>query len=115
MCKTCIECHKGIAHQLPSIDKHIGERNDGMPSTLSGNLLEEKKWVLPLARGPRSRPGPLLPVRLADVKRSISGAMLLNIVVTIDARPRNVLLLRCCRVRGQFSSTLTVHRGRLDE
>ena len=93
----------------------LSERNDGMPSMLSGNLLEEKKWVLPLARGPRPRPRPLLPVRLADGKRSISGAMLSNIVVAIDARPRNVLLLGCCRARGQFSSTSTVHRRRLDE
>jgi cytochrome c-type protein NapC len=27
--KTCIDCHKGIAHQLPAIDQHIGKQNDG--------------------------------------------------------------------------------------
>ena len=27
--KTCIDCHKGIAHQLPQIDQHIGKQNEG--------------------------------------------------------------------------------------
>lgn len=27
--KTCIDCHKGIAHNLPPIDQHIGHQNDG--------------------------------------------------------------------------------------
>jgi cytochrome c-type protein NapC len=27
--KTCIDCHKGIAHQLPPLDQSIGERNQG--------------------------------------------------------------------------------------
>lgn len=27
--KTCIDCHKGIAHQLPPVNQHIGSRNDG--------------------------------------------------------------------------------------
>jgi cytochrome c-type protein NapC len=27
--KTCIDCHKGIAHQLPAIDQHIGKQNEG--------------------------------------------------------------------------------------
>ncbi len=27
--KTCIDCHKGIAHQLPKIDQHIGKQNEG--------------------------------------------------------------------------------------
>jgi len=27
--KTCIDCHKGIAHQLPPIDQHIGVENEG--------------------------------------------------------------------------------------
>jgi cytochrome c-type protein NapC len=27
--KTCIDCHKGIAHQLPAIDQHIGVQNEG--------------------------------------------------------------------------------------
>ena len=26
---TCIDCHKGIAHQLPAIDQHIGKQNEG--------------------------------------------------------------------------------------
>ena len=41
--KTCIDCHKGIAHQLPPIDQHIGQRNEGMLSMSSGNTPEEKK------------------------------------------------------------------------
>jgi cytochrome c-type protein NapC len=27
--KTCIDCHKGIAHALPPIDQHIGAGRDG--------------------------------------------------------------------------------------
>jgi len=27
--KTCIDCHKGIAHQLPPIDQAIGAQNEG--------------------------------------------------------------------------------------
>lgn len=27
--KTCIDCHKGIAHQLPAVDQHIGKFNEG--------------------------------------------------------------------------------------
>jgi len=41
--KTCIDCHQGIAHQLPPIDQHIGERNEGMLSMSSSKAPEEKK------------------------------------------------------------------------
>jgi len=41
--KTCIDCHKGIAHQLPPIDQHIGQQNEGMLSMSSGGKPEEKK------------------------------------------------------------------------
>jgi cytochrome c-type protein NapC len=27
--KTCIDCHKGVAHALPPIDQHIGLQNEG--------------------------------------------------------------------------------------
>jgi cytochrome c-type protein NapC len=27
--QTCIDCHKGIAHTLPSIEQHIGAPKDG--------------------------------------------------------------------------------------
>jgi cytochrome c-type protein NapC len=27
--KTCIDCHKGIAHALPPLDQHIGAHNIG--------------------------------------------------------------------------------------
>lgn len=27
--KTCIDCHKGIAHALPPIDQEVGHQNDG--------------------------------------------------------------------------------------
>lgn len=37
--KTCIDCHKGIAHQLPQLDQHIGKRNEGAPEVSHG---EEK-------------------------------------------------------------------------
>ncbi|MFT4173255.1 MAG: NapC/NirT family cytochrome c [Rhodocyclaceae bacterium] len=26
---TCIDCHKGIAHNLPAIDQHVGVENEG--------------------------------------------------------------------------------------
>ncbi|MGA9395299.1 MAG: NapC/NirT family cytochrome c, partial [Azonexus sp.] len=46
--KTCIDCHKGIAHQLPPIDQQIGERNEGAMAISHGekpaeNGAEEKK------------------------------------------------------------------------
>ena len=40
--KTCIDCHKGIAHQLPAIDQHIGARNEGAASISHGEKPAEK-------------------------------------------------------------------------
>ena len=40
--KTCIDCHKGIAHQLPAIDQKIGARNEGATAISHGEKPEEK-------------------------------------------------------------------------
>ena len=40
--KTCIDCHKGIAHQLPPIDQKIGERNEGAVAISHGEKPAEK-------------------------------------------------------------------------
>ncbi len=40
--KTCIDCHKGIAHQLPRIDQHIGKQNEGALEISHGEKGAEK-------------------------------------------------------------------------
>lgn len=40
--KTCIDCHKGIAHQLPAVDQHIGKRNEGALEISHGEKKEEE-------------------------------------------------------------------------
>ena len=40
--KACIDCHKGIAQQLPAIDQHIGARNEGAVTISHGEKPEEK-------------------------------------------------------------------------
>ena len=40
--KTCIDCHKGIAHQLPAIDQHIGKQNEGAVEISHGE--KPKRW-----------------------------------------------------------------------
>jgi len=40
--KTCIDCHKGIAHQLPPIDQKIGARNEGATAISHGEKPEDK-------------------------------------------------------------------------
>jgi cytochrome c-type protein NapC len=40
--KTCIDCHKGIAHQLPQIDQHIGKQNEGALEISHGEKPAEK-------------------------------------------------------------------------
>jgi cytochrome c-type protein NapC len=40
--KTCIDCHKGIAHRLPPIDQHIGQQNEGALAISHGDKAPEK-------------------------------------------------------------------------
>jgi cytochrome c-type protein NapC len=40
--KTCIDCHKGIAHTLPQIDQHIGKRNEGAAEISHGEKPKEE-------------------------------------------------------------------------
>jgi len=44
--KTCIDCHKGIAHALPPIDQHIGAQNQGAAEISHG---EKKPEAAPAA------------------------------------------------------------------
>ncbi len=30
--KTCIDCHKGIAHRLPNIEQGVGIKDNALPS-----------------------------------------------------------------------------------
>jgi cytochrome c-type protein NapC len=40
--KTCIDCHKGIAHRLPPIDQKIGQQNEGALAISHGEKAPEK-------------------------------------------------------------------------
>ena len=41
--KTCIDCHKGVAHRLPPMEQHIGAPKDGAVGTPPGEAQEAKK------------------------------------------------------------------------
>jgi cytochrome c-type protein NapC len=42
--KTCIDCHKGIAHALPPIDQAIGDRNVGSVEMSHGEKAKDKGY-----------------------------------------------------------------------
>jgi cytochrome c-type protein NapC len=45
--KTCIDCHKGIAHALPPIDQHIGTQNAGLVEISHGETKPAAGAVIP--------------------------------------------------------------------
>lgn len=47
---TCIDCHKGIAHSLPSVDQHVGEAKIGvMPNEMHPTVLKTPSASQPAA------------------------------------------------------------------
>lgn len=45
--KTCIDCHKGIAHALPPIDQHIGAQNAGLVEISHGETKPDPAALTP--------------------------------------------------------------------